>query len=146
SVLACGTCDTCLRGRRNQCERAVLTGLTAPGALADYIVVPQTACHRLSLLREGGWSRQDTLLAGALLEPLGCVYNAVFVEGGGIRPGERVTVHGLGPLGLFAGVLCHIGGASRVVGVDPVPGRRDLAQRLGFSACLSPGSAQTPLR
>ncbi|MFD9891420.1 alcohol dehydrogenase catalytic domain-containing protein [Amycolatopsis sp. NPDC059027] len=138
SVLACGTCDTCLGGRRNQCENAVLAGLTAPGALAEYVVVPQTACHRLNPLCDNGWSQEDTLLAGALLEPLGCVYNALFVEGGGIRPGERVTVHGLGPLGLFAGLLAGIAGASRVVGLDPQADRRDLAARLGFTACLDP--------
>ncbi|CCH32377.1 alcohol dehydrogenase catalytic domain-containing protein [Actinosynnema sp. NPDC047251] len=138
SVLACGTCDTCLRGRPNQCERVTLTGLTAPGALAEYVVVPQTACHRLEPLRACGWGRDEALQAGALLEPLGCVYNALFVEGGGVRPGEHVTVHGLGPLGLFAGLLCRVGGASRVVGLDPLPERRDLARRLGFTACLDP--------
>lgn len=142
SVLACGVCDTCLGGRRNQCENVVLTGLTAPGALAEYLVVPQTACHRLNLLTEQGWSREDTLLAGALLEPLGCVYNALFVEGGGIRPGERVTVHGLGPLGLFAGLLARIAGASRVVGLDPQPDRRELAERLGFTTCLDPAESR----
>ncbi|GAA4547441.1 scyllo-inosose 3-dehydrogenase [Amycolatopsis samaneae] len=142
SVLACGTCDTCLGGRRNQCENAVLAGLTAPGALAEYAVVPQTACHRLNLLRDHGWSQEDTLLAGALLEPLGCVYNALFVEGGGIRPGEWVTVHGLGPLGLFAGLLARIAGASRVIGLDPRADRRDLAARLGFTGCLDPAEHQ----
>ncbi|WP_215544215.1 alcohol dehydrogenase catalytic domain-containing protein [Amycolatopsis sp. CA-230715] len=141
SVLACGVCDTCLGGRRNQCENAVLAGLTAPGALAEYVVVPQTACHRLNPLRDNGWSREDALLAGALLEPLGCVYNALFVEGGGVRPGERVTVHGLGPLGLFAGLLCQIAGASRVIGVEPLAERRELAARLGFTSCLGPGEA-----
>ncbi|WP_344417061.1 alcohol dehydrogenase catalytic domain-containing protein [Amycolatopsis minnesotensis] len=141
SVLACGYCDTCLGGRRNQCENAFLAGLTAPGALAEYVVVPQTACHRLNPLSDEGWSREDTLLAGALLEPLGCVYNALFVEGGGIRPGERVTIHGLGPLGLFAGLLCRIAGASRVVGLEPEAERRELAARLGFTACFDPAGA-----
>lgn len=138
SVLACGVCDTCLGGRRNQCENAILAGLTAPGALAEYVVVPETACHRLNPLQDRGWSREDALLAGALLEPLGCVYNALFVEGGGIRPGERVTVHGLGPLGLFAGLLARIAGASRVVGLEPQTDRRELAARLGFTACHDP--------
>ncbi|HEX3785489.1 MAG TPA: alcohol dehydrogenase catalytic domain-containing protein [Pseudonocardiaceae bacterium] len=138
SVLTCGICDTCLRGRRNQCERVVLAGLTAPGALAEYVIVPQTACHRLEPLCAKGWTPKDALLAGALLEPLGCVYNALFVEGGGIRPGEQVTVHGLGPLGLFAGMLCRIAGASRVVGVEPLAGRREFAERLGFTACFDP--------
>lgn len=72
------------------------------------------------------------------MEPLGCVYNALFVNGHGLRPGERVTVHGLGPLGLFAGALAVIAGAATVVGVDPVPVRRAFAAKLGFDLCLPP--------
>ncbi|WP_030593461.1 alcohol dehydrogenase catalytic domain-containing protein [Streptomyces globisporus] len=138
SILSCGTCDTCMVGRRNQCENVTLTGLTAPGALADYITVPQTACHSLTPLLDLGWNHQSTVLAGALLEPLGCVYNALFNSGLNLRPGERVAVHGLGPLGLFAGLLCRLAGASRVIGVDPIAERRTFATTLGFDACLPP--------
>jgi threonine dehydrogenase-like Zn-dependent dehydrogenase len=138
SVLACGTCDTCMLGYRNQCENVTLAGLTAPGALAEYVAVPQTACHSLLPLLEEGWKPEAAMQAGCLLEPLAGVYNAMFVHGRGLRPGERVTVHGLGPLGLYAGVLARLAGASRVVGVDPVAERRAFAARLGFDACLPP--------
>jgi threonine dehydrogenase-like Zn-dependent dehydrogenase len=138
SVLSCGVCDTCLLGRRNQCENVTLAGLTAPGALAEYIVVPQTACHSLTPLLDAGLSAHAAAIAGCLLEPLGCVYNALFVNGHGLRPGERVAVHGLGPLGLFAGMLARIAGAARVVGVEPVPERRAYAAQLGFDLCLPP--------
>lgn len=138
SVLSCGVCDTCLLGRRNQCENVTLAGLTAPGALAEYIVVPQTACHSLTPLLDNGSTPTNAVLAGCLLEPLGCVYNALFVNGNGLRPGERVVVHGLGPLGLFAGTLAVIAGAATVVGVDPVAERRAFAANLGFDLCLPP--------
>lgn len=138
SVLSCGVCDTCLLGRRNQCENVTLAGLTAPGALAEYIVVPQTACHSLTPLLRAGMNPDAAVLAGCLLEPLGCVYNALFVNSDGLRPGERVAVHGLGPLGLFAGMLAGIAGAAGVVGVDPVAERRAFAARLGFDLCLPP--------
>jgi len=138
SVLSCGICDTCLLGRRNQCENVTLAGLTAPGALAEYIVVPQTACHSLTPLLDAGATPEAAVLAGCLLEPLGCVYNALFVNSHGLRPGERVAVHGLGPLGLFAGMLAVLAGAAGVVGVDPVAQRRAFAARLGFDLCLAP--------
>jgi threonine dehydrogenase-like Zn-dependent dehydrogenase len=141
SVLSCGTCDTCMLGRRNQCENITLAGLTAPGALAEYIAVPQTACHSLAPLLDAGWKTDAAVLAGCLLEPLGCVYNAMFVHGHGLRPGERVTIHGLGPLGLFAGVLARLAGATRVVGIDPVAERRAFATELGFDLCLPPPAA-----
>jgi threonine dehydrogenase-like Zn-dependent dehydrogenase len=146
SVLSCGVCDTCLLGRRNQCESVKLAGLTAPGALAEYIVVPQTACHSLTPLLDNGLSHNDAVLAGCLLEPLGCVYNALFINGHGLRPGERVAVHGLGPLGLFAGMLAVIAGASSVVGVDPSGERRTFAAKLGFDLCLAPVEAAGSVR
>jgi threonine dehydrogenase-like Zn-dependent dehydrogenase len=89
-------------------------------------------------LLDKGWSPQDAMLAGCLLEPIGCVYNALFVHGRGLRPGESVTVHGLGPLGLFAGALARIAGASRVIGIDPCAERREFAAGLGFDACVEP--------
>jgi threonine dehydrogenase-like Zn-dependent dehydrogenase len=138
SVLSCGICNTCLRGQRNQCENVTLAGLTAPGALAEYIVVPQTACHSLNPLLDNGATPSAAILAGCLLEPLGCVYNAMFINSHGVRPGEQVAVYGLGPLGLFAGILARIAGAATVVGVDPVIERRTFAAELGFDLCLPP--------
>ncbi|MET8829527.1 alcohol dehydrogenase catalytic domain-containing protein [Streptomyces sp. NPDC004610] len=137
SIQSCGTCDTCLLGLRNQCANVTLAGLTSPGGFAEYITVPETTCHSLAPLLEQGWDADRAILAGCLLEPLGCVYNALFIQGGGLRPGERVTVHGLGPLGLFACLLCRIAGASRVIGIDPLPERRAMAAKFGFD-CHAP--------
>jgi threonine dehydrogenase-like Zn-dependent dehydrogenase len=49
---------------------------------------------------------------------------------GRLRAGEQVVVFGAGPIGLATLVAAvHAGG--RVLAVDPVAGRRDLAKRLG---------------
>lgn len=47
-------------------------------------------------------------------------------------PGDRVAVFGLGLIGHLAAQLFNLSGR-RVVGIDPIAGRRDLAQTLGLT-------------
>ena len=54
--------------------------------------------------------------------------------------GERVAVIGLGLVGLLAGQILRAHGC-RVLGIDPVPARRALAEQLGFAATASPEAA-----
>jgi predicted dehydrogenase len=54
--------------------------------------------------------------------------------------GDRVAVIGLGLVGLLAGQILRAHGC-RVLGIDPVPARRALAEQLGFAGTASPESA-----
>ena len=54
--------------------------------------------------------------------------------------GDRVAVIGLGLVGLLAGQILRAHGC-RVLGIDPVPARRALADQLGFAGTSSPESA-----
>ena len=49
---------------------------------------------------------------------------------GRLQAGEQVVVFGAGPIGLAA-VLAAAAAGARVMAVDPLAGRRDLAKRLG---------------
>ena len=49
---------------------------------------------------------------------------------GRLQPGEQVVVFGAGPIGL-ATLVAAVSKGARVLSVDPLPGRRDLAKRLG---------------
>ena len=53
------------------------------------------------------------------------------VRKGQIQMGESVAVLGLGLIGNLAAQLAHVAGAARVVGVDPVGWRRNLAIECG---------------
>ncbi len=55
-----------------------------------------------------------------------------------VRVGDRVAIFGLGAIGLFAVQLCKLSGAELVIAADPVPHRRELAQRLGADMVLDP--------
>jgi threonine dehydrogenase-like Zn-dependent dehydrogenase len=45
--------------------------------------------------------------------------------------GDAVVIQGLGLLGLYAAAICKARGARLVIGIDPVPARRELAMRFG---------------
>jgi threonine dehydrogenase-like Zn-dependent dehydrogenase len=55
-----------------------------------------------------------------------------------IKLGDRVAVFGLGAIGLIAVQLARLAGADRVIAVDPLANRRDLALRLGAEDVLDP--------
>ncbi|MBI4666696.1 MAG: alcohol dehydrogenase catalytic domain-containing protein [Nitrospinae bacterium] len=130
SVLWCGRCLACRSGAVNQCERVELAGLTADGALAEYAKAKEWHCWSLNSLRQR-YSDENAMELGALIEPVGCAYNGLFVAGGGFMPGSVVAVFGLGPIGLAAVALARIAGASQVLGFDVIPERLEVARKLG---------------
>ena len=52
--------------------------------------------------------------------------------------GRCVGVSGLGAAGLVALQMARAEGAERVIGIDPLPARRELARRLGADDCVDP--------
>jgi len=62
-----------------------------------------------------------------------------------IKLGDRVAVFGLGAIGLLAIQLARLNGAAWVDAVDPLPGRRSLAQALGADQALDPTACDVGL-
>jgi threonine dehydrogenase-like Zn-dependent dehydrogenase len=58
--------------------------------------------------------------------------------------GARFGVSGLGPAGLVAVQLAKAHGAREVVGIDPLPSRRELARKLGADRVLAPEEEVVP--
>ena len=79
---------------------------------------------------------------GALIEPFTCGYYAV-LRHGGVNASETVVISGGGTIGLVSAAAA-IGMGARVIVVDPVPLRRDIAKRLGADATVDP-SAGDPI-
>jgi threonine dehydrogenase-like Zn-dependent dehydrogenase len=118
--IACGRCEQCRRGLRNQCERFTTLGVFRDGGLAPLVRVPASNCHPI-----GDGVPPEI---AALAEPLSTVVH-------GVRqlrpfPGERALVIGAGPIGLMFVALLRQAGC-RVGVVEPSEERRALAVRLG---------------
>jgi threonine dehydrogenase-like Zn-dependent dehydrogenase len=118
-LLPCGTCYPCRIGRPNVCVSFRLVGVHLDGGLAELLEVPASAVFPVGDLDPDGTT---------FVEPASVVVHAL--ARGRVRAGEQVVVFGAGPIGL-ATVLAAVDAGARVLAVDPVPGRRDLAKRLG---------------
>ncbi|GIX48466.1 MAG: 2,3-butanediol dehydrogenase [Candidatus Tectimicrobiota bacterium] len=128
ACLVCHRCPWCRAGRFNLCERLGSIGLCADGAFAEQVVVPDYTLFRLP---EGlSWE------AGALAEPAAVALHAC--KQGRLQPGDTVAVVGAGPIGLLVLQAARSCGAARVFVVEPVAGRRRLAEALGAEAALDP--------
>ncbi|HVL27621.1 MAG TPA: zinc-dependent alcohol dehydrogenase [Acidimicrobiales bacterium] len=140
--IACGACLSCQRGLYSLCENSNpnaavsekllghptagifgyshMTGGYA-GGQAEYVRVPFADVGPLKI--DGDLTDEQVLFLSDIL-PTG--YMAA--EMCDISPGDVVAVWGAGPVGLFAAISAFLLGAERVIVVDRVPKRLELAR------------------
>ncbi|HEX3326136.1 MAG TPA: scyllo-inosose 3-dehydrogenase [Actinomycetota bacterium] len=134
----CGDCRECRGGYWNQCRNIEDLGFTLNGGFAEYVKVKAKYCWSLSAVAERYGSEETALEVGALTEPTSVAYEGLFTRAGGFLPGSAVAVFGAGPIGLASTALARAAGAAQVIVVDPLQGRRDLAEKLGATLTLDP--------
>ncbi|WP_347275479.1 scyllo-inosose 3-dehydrogenase [Candidatus Kuenenia sp.] len=130
SIMWCGMCQACRSGSPNQCKYIKLMGLSADGAFAEYIAISERYCWEINDFGEI-YSEDEAFDIGALIEPVGCAYNGLFIVGGGFQPGATVVVYGTGPIGLGAIALAKIAGASQIIAFDIIDERANIALEMG---------------
>ncbi|MBI5161282.1 MAG: glutathione-dependent formaldehyde dehydrogenase [Micrococcales bacterium] len=136
-VIACGECVMCRRGRTSQCEktqmRATDSGAMLYGYTRLYGSVPGGQAERMRILRaDANLQRIDSDLPDERFLFLSDILPTAWqgVRYADVPEGGTLAVLGLGPVGQFAvRVARHFG--YRVLGVDPVPERRAMAERHG---------------
>ena len=144
SIQWCGLCTPCRSGDFNQCQHIELLGLSTHGALAELAAVKAKYCWKLNGLRDR-YAEADIFEIGALIEPIGCAYNGMFVSGGGLKPGETVAVYGAGPIGLAAVALARLSGASRIMAFERLESRLELAKIMGADFVFQVGPEGNPV-
>ncbi len=132
----CGACLACRAGRPNNCTRIEELGFSFDGAHAQFVAVRARYCWPLTPLVEAGVAPADAVRHGALVEPVGVAYIAMFVSAGGFLPGSSVGVVGAGPIGLAAIALARAAGAGRIIAFEVTEGRRRLATAMGADVVL----------
>ncbi|MBX4145498.1 zinc-binding dehydrogenase, partial [Ralstonia pickettii] len=113
----CGTCWYCRHGLYNICENLAFTGLMNNGAFAEYVNVPAELLYKLP----DGFPTE----AGALIEPLAVGLHAVKKAGNIV--GQTVVVVGAGTIGLCTIMCAKAAGAGRVIAVDRIASRLEMA-------------------
>lgn len=137
-MLYCGVCEACRKGWFNQCERLDMVGFSSPGAYARYIAVRERHCWVIDPVAERLGDPEAATELAALVEPVGCAFNGMFVAAGGMLPGSHVAVFGCGPIGLGAIALARATGAGAIVAFDLSPERRKVARELGADQVFDP--------
>jgi 2-desacetyl-2-hydroxyethyl bacteriochlorophyllide A dehydrogenase len=132
TMIPCGGCASCARGRRQQCRRMREVGLYEQlGAAAQYIRVPRHALHRIPAHMAQPWA--------TLIEPAVTVAEALARTWAG--PADRVAVLGTGTIGLLAVQLARrVTAAVTAVGVEPA----GLAAAERYGAQAVPADAAVP--
>jgi 2-desacetyl-2-hydroxyethyl bacteriochlorophyllide A dehydrogenase len=126
---ACGQCFFCRKGLFIKCDKSRVFGHGATlgslqGTQAEQVLVPNAD---LTLRRvPEGLSDDSALFAG---DVMGTGYHAIVAAD--LTPGDTCAVIGLGPVGLCAVMTARVAGASRVIAVDMVPERLEVARSLG---------------
>jgi S-(hydroxymethyl)glutathione dehydrogenase/alcohol dehydrogenase len=136
----CGTCEYCVAGRPNLCEgEATMRAAGAPprlskdgerieqfvhlSAFAERMLVHENALVRI---RRDVPLDRVALIGCGVTTGLGAVFNRARVPAG-----RTAVVIGCGGIGLSVVQGCRIAGAARIVAVDRVAWKLDLAVRLG---------------
>ncbi|KUO17751.1 alcohol dehydrogenase [Streptomyces dysideae] len=103
TMLGCGSCRRCQRGRQHVCEKRQEVGIRGgrAGALAEQLAVPVSSLHVLP----------DSVGAalGALVEPGGNALRAA--RAAMPRPGDRALILGPGTIGLLVAMFVRAAGA-----------------------------------
>ncbi len=125
----CGTCFYCRHGLTSRCDKGQLfgwleQGVGLHGAQAEYVRVP-LADATLIGIPDGVHPEEAVLLSDVLPTGFFCADMAE------VGPGITCAVIGCGPVGLMAIVAAKHLEARTVFGIDSVPERLALAQKLG---------------
>ncbi len=125
-ISGCGVCNDCRRGYMISCtsekyRRAY--GWQRDGGMADYLLAEEKDLIHLP--------DELTYADGA---QVACGFGTVYegLEKIGINGNHAVLITGLGPVGLAAAALCRKLGANRIIGIDVVRERMQLARDLAL--------------
>ncbi|HTX10692.1 MAG TPA: Zn-dependent alcohol dehydrogenase [Solirubrobacteraceae bacterium] len=137
----CGHCRECVRGRPNICENTAWYDATMEDGTCRFHLGEDSVHHyntssfaersvvpaRTAIKVDPDLPLSELALMGcAVMTGVGAVLNTARV-----RPGESVAVVGCGGVGLNVVQGARIAGAERIIAIDVVPAKLELARQLG---------------
>ena len=124
--IACDNCVNCLNNRQNFCLNWQAIGVTLPGGMQEYVIVPERTAFNIGEL---------PFEIGAFMEPLSCVIHGV--ERAQIGLADHVAIFGAGPIGSLMIQVARMQGAAQITVLEINPGRAEVARQLGADHVVS---------
>jgi S-(hydroxymethyl)glutathione dehydrogenase/alcohol dehydrogenase len=155
----CGTCEFCLSGKTNLCQRIRITqgkGVMPDGTsrfsikgkpvlhymgtstFSEYTVLPEIS---LAKINPKAPLDKVCLLGCGITTGIGAVLNTAKVT-----PGSTVAVFGLGGIGLSVVQGAVMAKASRIIAVDLNPSKWTMAKSLGATDYVNPKDYDKPIQ
>lgn len=131
-IVPCGKCRYCQSGSYWMCEKHDIFGFqkdVADGGLAEYMRIPSNArVHKIP--------SHMPLEDAAIVEPLACAIHTV--NRGDVQLDDVVVIAGAGPLGLMMAQIAHLKTPKKLIVIDPVDERLQLAKGFGADIVINP--------
>lgn len=142
---SCGHCWSCLENHPTTCVEAMprafggargdgSTALSKGGERISSHFFGQSSFARYAVCDERTAVKVPRDVPLEMLGPLACgviTGSGAVLEAFRLHPGQSIAVFGAGGVGLSAVMAAKLAGASRIIAVDLVPARLELARQLG---------------
>jgi S-(hydroxymethyl)glutathione dehydrogenase/alcohol dehydrogenase len=140
---ACGRCHNCLWGRSDQClsRGAEFSGAIATMPNGQDVFSSSSGMAELMVINEESAVPVFTDVPSIDLSMLTCVGGAgigMATTNVPVQLGSDVVIFGAGPVGLSALQATKLKGAAKIIVVEPIRYRRELATKLGATHVLDP--------
>jgi len=148
-LYSCGFCRDCGRGRPHLCEKANMASVSGAmldgttrftvngadmrhwvGSFSEYTIVPEQAAV---LIREDVPLDSACLVGCGVMTGVGAAMNTAKVQ-----PGDTVAVIGCGGVGLNVVQGAAVCGAEKIIAVDMVPKKLEMATQFGATHTVNP--------
>jgi aryl-alcohol dehydrogenase len=154
SYSSCRRCANCISGKPAYCIELYQnnflgtrddgsSALSGKGGTVHAHFFAQSSFGTYALARERNTVKVSRDVPLWLLGPLGC---GVQTGAGAVmnslqpRAGSSIAIFGAGTVGLSAVMGAHLCGCARIIAVDPVKARRELAASLGATDVIDPNT------
>lgn len=124
--IGCGRCYCCRTGQSHICDKVDILGVDIAGCFASYVVLPESNV----------WKVDEKICddQACLFDPFGNAMHTVMSQA---ISGKQLLVTGCGTIGLMAIGIARAGGADKIIAVDPVAKKRELALVMGADVVLA---------
>lgn len=132
---SCGQCPACHAGQMTKCQTVLMATVgRGPYSTLHGGFAPQLAVHHGRAVHANPSLTDEQ---AAQIEPATICLHAV--RANQPRLGEVAVIQGAGPIGLSTMQWVLVGGAGKVIVVEPSEARREVARRLGAHVVVAPG-------